>query len=437
MLTSRPAQLPIQWADGSCAVVDGIFYLVGGYTFGSYSGGSTPFTGMYSYDPQANRYSTLANPPNAHGRGSIAVAVNSKIYLIGGYPKSDTVDMYDTLTGTWISAASSPNGYTNGPVAAYNLDGDKKIHVFNGHPTLPLHDVYDPDRNSWTSLAAVPLSHTQFSTLGVRSDGKVILLGGIPPPADLKAMIYDHSRSAWTTANSAFPIDHNASMNGLTYGSPRENPVLGDTLFVIGGRRSTSARNFTSKCYAYDMLRDSYTEIPSFKSIPRDGICGTVYNNQLFIFGGRFATSIQTGSPCADVLTIHPRHNGSMYSWSPNQWNIKTIKFDDPKSSIPDQPFAKLPHTKEDYLYYWSAESSNPGEGGTVGRTYVLRNVSTNSIIERITIPPGIRSCNSGCVDKKLSQSGTDKIVLEVQSNDYVTAPRLVEHTIKILTLAK
>lgn len=434
--TWRPIQLPIQWADGTCAVVNGIFYLMGGYTFGSFANGNAPFTGMYSYNPKTNLCATLPNPPNAHGRGSIAVVIGTTIYLIGGYPIGNTVDVYDTVAASWGSSrGSAPNSYTNGPVAAYDLNGDGKIHVFNGHPSSRLHDVYDPTDDSWTS-SSVPPSATQFSTLGIRSDDKIVIIGGIPAPRGNKAMIYDPVENSWTTGNTPFPCDPEVRGSGLTYGNPRENPVLNDKLFIIAGRLSTSSRYFTVRCHIYDMNDDTYVAIPSINGIPRDGICGTFSNNRLFAFGGRYATSLQTGSPCVDALTVQPNAEGNLrYVWSPNQWSMETLNVHDPAgtTSSPDHNLATWTKTNEEYLYHWRAEALSPGEGGTSGRTYIIKNVSTNTTIQHLTIAPGSAGTVCKWLDKKLGGHVPNTVVLRVQSDDSIKIPSNIHHTIQIL----
>jgi hypothetical protein len=438
--TWRPIQLPIQWADGTCALVNDIFYLMGGYTFGTFADGNAPFTGMFSYNPETNLYATLPNPPNAHGRGSIAVVIGTTIYLIGGYPIGNTVDAYDTAAASWgPSRANAPNSYTNGPVAAYDLNGDGKIHVFNGHPSSKLHDVYDPIGNSWTS-SSVPPSATQFSTLGIRSDCKIVIVGGIPAPRGNKAMFYDLVRNSWTTGNTSFPYDPELKGSGLTYGNPRENPVLNDKLFIIAGRFATSGRNFTARCHIYDMNNDTYMTIPSINGIPRDGICGTFSNNRLFAFGGRYATSLQTGSPCVDALTVQPNAERNLkYVWSPNQWSIETLNVHDPAGTTPtpDHNLATWTKTSEEYLYYWRADALSPGEGGTVGRTYIIKNVSTNTTIQHLTIAPGSTGTVRKWLDKKLGGFVLNRVVLQVQSDDGIKKPANICHTIQVLRFAE
>ena len=437
----RPAQLPIQWADGSCAMVNGIFYLMGGYTFGTYADGNTAFTGMYAYNPETNLYTTLPNPPNAHGRGSIAVAVGAKIYLIGGYPLGSTVDVYDTVAVSWSSPrVNAPNNYTNGPVAVYDVNGDRKIHIINGHPSSRFHDVYDPAGDSWSSGSALPPSPTQFSTLGVRSDSKVVIVGGIPAPSGNRAMIYDPVEDSWKSGNAAFPFDPELNESGLTYGNPRENPVFNDKLFIISGRFALSGRHFTSRCHVYDMNNDVYTAIPSTNGIPRDGLCGTFYNNRLFVFGGRYATSSQSGSPCVDALTVQRNVDGSLgYAWSPNQWSIETFSVYDPAGTIltPGHNLATWIKTGEEYLYYWRADALNPGTGGKVGRVYAIRNTTANTTIQFLTIAPGSSVTVCKWLDKKFGTSVGDTLTLQVQSDDDAAKPANIYHTIQTLRFTR
>jgi hypothetical protein len=89
-----------------------------------------------------------------------AVALNGKIYLIGGFGTdtnvpSDGVLVYDTMAKTWSRAAPLPA--PRGGHAAVVLAG--KIHVLGGgnsKSTIADHDLFDPATNAWTTLAPLP-----------------------------------------------------------------------------------------------------------------------------------------------------------------------------------------------------------------------------------------------------------------------------------------
>ena len=97
------------------------------------------------------------------GRGlnaPAAVALNGKIYLIGGFDTdtnvpSEGVHVYDTNTKTWSQTAPLPA--PRGGHAAVVLEG--RIHVLGGgnsKSTIADHDVFDPAKNAWTALAPLP-----------------------------------------------------------------------------------------------------------------------------------------------------------------------------------------------------------------------------------------------------------------------------------------
>lgn len=94
-ITTDP--LPVNLCGSGCAVLDNKLYVFGGLFAG------LPQTVTYRYDPAApagSRWSSLApmNSKNAYFGG---IALNGKIYAVGGMYCSNCVEVYDPADGAW------------------------------------------------------------------------------------------------------------------------------------------------------------------------------------------------------------------------------------------------------------------------------------------------------------------------------------------------
>ena len=115
-----------------------------------------------------------------------AVAIDARIYVLGGFgtttnvPTSDVL-VYDIRTRTWSKAAPLPA--PRGGHAAVLLNG--RIHVIGGgnsRSTLADHSEYDPATDTWTARA--PLPRSEGSPAAVVFNGKLYAIGGrsgLPP----------------------------------------------------------------------------------------------------------------------------------------------------------------------------------------------------------------------------------------------------------------
>lgn len=428
-LIFKPTQLPMQWCDASCALVHGVFYMAGGYTVGHVS-----TKVCYKYDVETNQYTRLTDAPVAMSAGAIFVwAGGDYIFLL----QSTSVYKYSISGNSWTGPLAACPHVLGSPVAAYNLNGDGNIHYFNGDPVNPRHEIYDPIANSWTvGGGPVPPSPTGFSTLGVRNDGRIVIVGGTPAPAGNTAMIYDPVGLAWTVGLTAFPTDPETGLNGLRYGSPRENPVFGNKLYIVSGQLTAETSDFSPRCYIYDMVGDTYTEIAPINGLPRDGSWGTFYRNQLFVFGGRYSFNYIGGSIAVDILTVMRNQSKYQWIWSPSDWSFETFTAFDPGGTVgPALPYWLAWYTKggDEYLYQMTAKVITPGVGGAVGRVYDLYNNTTTTTIQSITIAPAGAVANIPGLDKKIGAKTGDVIVLRAVSDDGATKAANINVTLRII----
>lgn len=123
--------------------------------------------------------------------GSVATAVNGKIYIIGGLdsaknlggraPALSKVNIYDTQTNTWHVAANMPTPRIAPKTAVFS----NEIYVFAGYDRKGARgarrekktvEVYDPRTDTWVKKRDMPTLRKGFATAVV--DGKIYIIGG-------------------------------------------------------------------------------------------------------------------------------------------------------------------------------------------------------------------------------------------------------------------
>jgi len=164
-----------------------------------------------------------------------AAVVGGKIYLVGGFSElsnvpTDRVDVYDTATRTWSTAAPLPA--PRGGHAAVVLAG--KIHVLGGgnsQSTIADHDVYDPATDTWRKAA--PLPRAEGSPAAVVFGGKLLAIGGRSGFADYgDVYAYDPATDSWSRRPSIPPRGTAGAVvyRGAVYVFGGESQAKGKTL---------------------------------------------------------------------------------------------------------------------------------------------------------------------------------------------------------------
>jgi N-acetylneuraminic acid mutarotase len=195
-------ELPMHYARAAHAVVgDGKAI----YALAGTGAGGVPILVIERFDGKAWRDEGTIPGPGLNAPA--AVALDGKIYLIGGFGTdtnvpSDDVFVYDTTAKTWSHVAPLPA--PRGGHAAVALAG--KIHVLGGgnsKSTIADHDVFDPATNAWTEMA--PLPRAEGSPAAVVFGGKLYAIGGRSGSSDFGAVdIYDPTTDKWSAGP---PID--------------------------------------------------------------------------------------------------------------------------------------------------------------------------------------------------------------------------------------
>jgi N-acetylneuraminic acid mutarotase len=157
------ANLPDNRAGAAAVTFDGKIYLFGGSS-GTATGAATGVINntTYVYDPVQNQWSLKSPMPTPRSAVS-AIALNNKIYLIGGYTRISgtmvrlsTVEIYDPTTDTWTSGTNLSSTRAWVGLGVYN----EKIYAFGGlnenSGKINTFEVFDPITSKWSSKQTMP-----------------------------------------------------------------------------------------------------------------------------------------------------------------------------------------------------------------------------------------------------------------------------------------
>jgi len=279
--------LPRGMADLTSAILNGKIYLIGGYGTSDTEALDT----VYVFDPSTQTYTQVASLNYARW-GAIAVAYNGKIYVFGGIDGSKNpvpyVEVYDPNTDTWTVLNNT---------LPSELQGQGQMAVTDGQYIYIYYDRYlyryDPSTDSYTLLDDNPPVYVaRWGAMALYNNKIYILCGSNPSEYLNEVMWYDLSTGTWHTGT---PAPHKV------HGVARENPIIGDKIYIAGGIwDSYSDANFADKLLIYDISEDKwYYSYSGFYKF--DGGTVAVYDNKLYIFGGRNVTSNPYGLKDAEV----------------------------------------------------------------------------------------------------------------------------------------
>ena len=227
---------------GACEI-DGKIYVMGGGGDGSRDAPPSPSaTTLKVYTLASDSWTLKANMPTLRTALS-TVAVNGKIYVMGGVARSSgwywdlaeatadelvsAVEVYDPETDTWTRKTDMPTARCGmGTVVVAG-----KIYTIGGLAAngkiMNVVEVYDPGTDTWTQKADMPTARWNLGA--VEANGKVYAVCGnlLPPWEDgtlTLVEVYDPNTDSWTT--------------GVDMNFPRQAASIGQVngeIYAIGG----------------------------------------------------------------------------------------------------------------------------------------------------------------------------------------------------------
>ncbi len=221
-----------------------------------------------------------------------AVALNNRIFLIGGFGTTTNVPtsqvlIYDPANGVWEITAPLPA--PRGGHAAAVLNG--KIHVVGGgnsQSTIAGHSVFDPNTRTWRNAASLP--RAEGSPALVVFAGKLHAIGGRSGSSDFGDMyIYDPQTDVWT--------------NGPAVEPPRGTSgaaVYCGSIHVFGGE-SQAARKNLDNVMRLDAGTNAWvdvTPLPTARNFAR----AVLFKDSVFVVGGSPSAGPSHSSPGSTIV---------------------------------------------------------------------------------------------------------------------------------------
>ena len=256
------AAMPTARSEMRVAVVDGIFYVPGGF------GGLTSFE---AYDPANDSWTALAPVPEpAHHM--MVTGHGGKVYVFGGGPDlswqaTASIFVYDPATDAWTTAGAMPERRMSGEAVSL---GDF-IYIVGGTGGTTALLRHDPAEESWAVMPGPVQPREHVAAVAFNDELWVIggRWGGTGALATVE--IFDPASGGWRDG----PEMHEARSG---FGAA----AVGDRIMVAGGE-ILGARPWTALASAevYDAVSGAWTMLPELPAgihgMPLVGYKGTAY----------------------------------------------------------------------------------------------------------------------------------------------------------------
>ena len=282
----------------------------------------------------------------SQGRHTLsATSVDGKVFFGGGYSSngySNTVDIYDTATGTWSTASLSQG---RDYLAATSAGG--KVLFGGGRRGSDTYsnvvDIFDVDTLTRTTTS---LSQARYGLAATSEGGKVFFGGGKATTLSDRVDIYDTATGAWSTGNlsqarllpSATSADTKVFFAGGSLGSSRSDRVdiydtatgvwstaslsqarhllaatsAGGKVFFGGGFTGVTGNSVTEVVDIYDTTTGAWST--ASLSEARDQLSATCAGSKVFFAGGNVSSGPYPNYPIVvDTVDIFDTAKGT---WS-------------------------------------------------------------------------------------------------------------------------
>lgn len=256
----------------SVTLLDGVIYLVGGYSNAIYN------LEVWSYDIELNTWQQLTDLPygiyghfleNVSGSLYCGGANSCKNYML----KYDPIgDEFETLNTVMI------DNFIPSRISYINFEYNDLLYILNGYRTYKLNDqwIYNPYTDTSTMLASGSIKRLWDPSISVLNN-KAYVFGGY----DLNTSSYSYKLFSFDVLTETW-----VQLANLPTSVGRRAPtsiIHNNILYVHGGRTGTST--YTDETWSYDISDDTWTLVSS--AGPTVSFAPSVlYNNKMYLHGG-------------------------------------------------------------------------------------------------------------------------------------------------------
>jgi hypothetical protein len=319
---------------------DSVFYVWGGNA-GSLNAG----TGVFKYNPVTDRWTNMNAVGTAPAMGSTGVKVGNKWIHWGGYNypalTGPPAVVYDLATNTITNSSQAP--FSVGLAGVAGVAGSNKAYFFGGYYLTNfsiitnLGFIYNAQNNTWQSMTTTNAPLERYYAGMVHTDNHVMVWGGFRSTGVTNTGgLYDTATGVWTSV--AITNAPTASIDPImVWRSPyvyvisgnmakRYDPVantwtnlatapttfLGNKftydgsgkIYIWGGTRVFNAPSPTVNGYVYDIVANTFTNMPTAGAPEARGDHTLTFgNNMLLAWGGTNNNSSSTPSAAQSLNT--------------------------------------------------------------------------------------------------------------------------------------
>ena len=164
-------------------------------------------------------------------------------------------------------------------------------------------EEYDISTDSWSSKQDMNISRSMHAS--IIYNNKIYVMGGVTISGSytkLKSIeVYDPSNNTWNNLSNFNTARYNFDAS-----------VVGTKIYIIGGLDSSN--NYISDVESYDIGSDSWSTDPTNMNVGRAYHTTQVYNNKIYVFGGR--PDGHTGHNWPKTVLEFDPNNGSNGTWT-------------------------------------------------------------------------------------------------------------------------
>ena len=309
MRWSKAAPFPEPEEELYGTVINGRFYVVGGFGFNPLPPGGTV---------------TLNPPPQAGGNAGRAGGGAANAGPCGGCPPG-LVYEYDPGPDKWTKKKDIPVHVHHQAQAAFN----GKLYIFGGCLRAITGEggttnvwEFDPVADSYRALAPLPVK--RCSAIAETVNGKIYVIGGLEPLENGQGTrvtgrneMYDPAANTWSE-RSPMPTSRDHAFSG----------VVNNKIYVIGGRIGAGNIPATTNIDVveeYDPSTNLWGVVKDRMPTPRSGGGAATYNGKIYVGGGELQNrqlaaafrALEAYDPASNTWEILPsmpssRHGNAM-----------------------------------------------------------------------------------------------------------------------------
>jgi hypothetical protein len=295
---------------GLCAVaVNGKIYAIGGNPGNGATGTNE------EYDPATDTWTFKSSMPTPRYAFGVAVYQN-RIYCFGGKTAGNSAvnvtEVYDSLTDTWQTLQPMPT-------ARMNLQANvviDKIYLLGGRNTdevninnYGLNEVFDPITGTWSTKTPMPQASAVYGCVSAVFNNEIYLI------TQTQTMIYSPKNDNWSQGTP--PPSKHYSIGGITSGM--HSSLL---IYVFG---SDITQTYNPRTDRWSIL-DSNSSLNYYVSV-------AVLDDKFYFLGGFFLRPSEPRDG-PSVNKFQEEYSGANVEYTPLDYGIPDPAFTNPKITL-------------------------------------------------------------------------------------------------------